>query len=112
MNGRERYNGQIKPCRSLAELSAIISGSVRLEILKTLADEPRGVTEIANTLDLEISNVSHNLRTLRSNGLVDVKRNWRSKVYHLAEGGKGSAKGQFIYLKIQLPTGEKQYLGC
>lgn len=106
MNGRESYNGQVKPCRTLAELSAIISGSVRLEILKTLAEDPRGVTELADELELEISNVSHNLRVLKANGLVNVKRIWRCRIYYLTERVKGSPNGQFINLDISLPTGE------
>ena len=106
MNGRERYNGQVRPCRSLAEISAVISGSVRLEILKSLIMASRGVTQLADDLELEISHVSHNLRVLKANGLVDVKRRKRSKVYYLTERVRGSPNGQFIELDIRLPSGE------
>ncbi|MCH8823068.1 MAG: winged helix-turn-helix transcriptional regulator [Planctomycetes bacterium] len=106
MNGRERYNGQVKPCRSLAELSAVVSGSVRLEILKSLVTASRGVTQLADELELEISHVSHNLSVLKANGLVDVQRIRRSRVYYLTKRVRGSPNGQFINLEISLPTGE------
>ena len=106
MNGRERYNGQVKPCRSLAELSAVISGSVRLEILKSLITASRGVTQLAEELELEISHVSHNLSVLKANGLVDMKRMWRNRIYYLTKRVRGSPNGQFINLEISLPTGE------
>ena len=106
MNGRERYNGQVKPCKSLAELAAVVSGSVRLEILKSLIIASRSVTQLADELDLELSLVSHNLRLLKANGLVDAQRIKRMKIYYLTERVRGSPNGQFIELDIRLPTGE------
>ena len=106
MNGRERYNEQVRPCKSLAELAAVVSGSVRLEILKSLVLASRGVTQLANELDLELSLISHNLSVLKANGLVDAQRIKRMKVYYLTERVHGSPNGRFIELDIHLPTGE------
>ncbi len=70
VNGRERFNGQFRRCRSTAHLTLVVAGGIRLEILKSLVIASRDVTHLANELELDISMVSHNLRVLKDYGLA------------------------------------------
>lgn len=106
MNGRESINGQLKPCKSLADVIAVVSGSARLEILKSLVMASCDVSHLARDLELDISLISHNLSILKNNGLVDCQRLKQRKVYHLTQRVQGSPNGRFIHLSILLPTGE------
>ncbi|QHC21455.1 ArsR/SmtB family transcription factor [Streptomyces sp. GS7] len=55
----------------------------RLQILTTLRQEPRSVTELAAAIGMEQSAVSHQLRLLRILGLVAGERAGRRMVYRL-----------------------------
>lgn len=55
----------------------------RLLILSELRDGPRPVTELAATIGMEQSAVSHQLRILRNLGLVTRIRDGRNSIYSL-----------------------------
>ncbi|MBI0294721.1 helix-turn-helix transcriptional regulator [Streptomyces sp. PRKS01-29] len=65
-----------------AALQALATPS-RLLILTTLRQSPRSVTELAAGIGMEQSAVSHQLRLLRTLGLVTRRRNGRRIVYSL-----------------------------
>ena len=106
MNGRERLDNQIRPCLSMADLTVVVAGGVRLEILKSLLLASKDVTSLANDLELELSMVSHNLRILRDNGLVRVQRRKQKRIYHLTDRVRGSRSGEFMQLSISSEPGE------
>ncbi len=100
MNGRERFNGVIRPCRSTAHLTLVVAGGIRLEILKSLVIASRDVTNLANDLELDISMVSHNLRVLKDHGLVASRTLEQKRFYHLTDRVSGSPNGRFVHLEI------------
>ena len=106
MNGRERLDGQIRPCLSMADLTVVVAGGIRLEILKSLLLASREVTSLADDLELEVSMVSHNLRILRDNGLVKAQRRKQKRIYHLTDRVRGSRNGEFVQLSIRSEQGE------
>lgn len=61
-----------------------LGGSTRLEILQALAREPQSVSVLADTLELDVSSISHNLQRLRDSGLVTATVNRRHHVYQLS----------------------------
>ncbi len=106
MYGRERLDGQIRPCLSMADLTVVVAGGIRLEILKSLLVASRNVTSLADNLELDVSMVSHNLRILRNNGLVKAQRRKQKRIYHLTDRVRGSRNGKFVQLSICSEQGE------
>lgn len=106
MNGRERIEGQLRSYLSMADLTVVVAGGIRLEILKSLLLASRDVTSLADDLELEVSLVSHNLRILRNNGLVKAQRRKQKRIYHLTDRVRGSRNGEFVHLSICSEQGE------
>ncbi len=107
MNGRERIEEQVSACISAKDLMVIIGGGSRLEILRTLLEREYKVTELADALELAVPMVSSNLRVLRENGLVNVRRYKKYKIYSIRrERVQGIANGQFVRLRVRSDTGE------
>ena len=106
MNGRERLNGKVKPCRSTASLTLVVAGGIRLEILKCLVIASRDVTTLANDLELDISMVSHNLRVLKDHGLVASRTVKQKRFYHLTNRVRGTPNGRFVNLQVHCKTEE------
>ncbi len=100
VNGRERFNGQFRRCRSTAHLTLVVAGGIRLEILKSLVIASRDVTHLANELELDISMVSHNLRVLKDYGLVASRTFEQKRFYHLTDRVSGSPNGRFVQLQV------------
>ena len=78
------------PARLDAESSAAVAATLqaltapsRLLILSRLRDVPSTVTEITAAVGMEQSAVSHQLRLLRTMGLVTARRTGRSITYSL-----------------------------
>lgn len=69
----------------LAELFKIFGDSTRIKILFVLLENSLSVNSIADTLDMTQSAVSHQLRILKSNGLVKFQRDGKSLIYSLAD---------------------------
>ncbi|MBB3144648.1 DNA-binding transcriptional ArsR family regulator [Phyllobacterium trifolii] len=69
----------------LAETFRLLGDPTRLRILFFCLDEPRSVGDIATSLDLSQSLVSHHLRLLRGARLVRGNRQAKQIFYELAD---------------------------
>ena len=69
----------------LAELFKIFGDSTRIKILFVLLDNEMPVNAIADVLGMTQSAVSHQLRILKTNGLVKFARDGKSLIYSLAD---------------------------
>ena len=72
-----------KELTELAELFKVFGDSSRIKILYALFETEMGVGDIADTIDMTISAVSHQLRILKQNHLVKSRRNGKSIIYSL-----------------------------
>ena len=70
----------------LAELFKIFGDSTRIKILFVLLESDMAVNDIASVLKMTQSSISHQLRILKTNGLVKYTRNGKSLIYSLADG--------------------------
>ncbi len=69
----------------LADLFKVFGDSTRLRILYSLFKGEKNVTEISEDLAMGQSAVSHQLRVLRANKLVSLRREGKSSIYFLAD---------------------------
>lgn len=67
----------------LADLFKVFGDSTRLRVMVTLSDSELSVMEIAEALNMEQSTISHQLRVLRQNKLVRVRRDGKQMYYSL-----------------------------
>lgn len=67
----------------LADIMFALSSPGRVLILGTLLDGPRSVSEVVETLGMEQSAVSHQLRVLREHSLVRAEKAGRRRLYAL-----------------------------
>ena len=70
----------------LAELFKIFGDSSRIKILFALFKKEMAVKELSAFLSMTQSAVSHQLRILKTNGLVKFRRDGKSLIYSLADG--------------------------
>lgn len=66
-----------------AELFKIFGDSTRIRILYLLFNCEKSVTDIANSLNMNQSAISHQLRILKNNKLVKYRRNGKTINYSL-----------------------------
>ncbi len=69
----------------LAELYKIFGDSTRIKILFALLEKEMPVGDIAEVLSMTQSAISHQLRVLKTNGLVKFRREGKSLIYSLAD---------------------------
>lgn len=69
----------------LAELFKVFGDSTRIRILFCLYDEELSVSEIAEILNMTASAVSHQLKILKMNKLIDSRRDGKQIFYFLAD---------------------------
>ncbi len=67
----------------LADLFKVFGDSTRLRIMYTLFEDEHSVGEIAESLGMEQSTISHQLRVLRTNKLVKIRREGKQIYYSL-----------------------------
>lgn len=67
----------------LADLFKVFGDSTRLRIMYTLSEGEANVQSIAETLGMEQSTVSHQLRILRDNKLARARRDGKQIFYSL-----------------------------
>lgn len=67
----------------LADLFKVFGDSTRLRIMVLISDAELPVNEIAEALNMEQSTISHQLRVLRQNKLVRVRRDGKQMYYSL-----------------------------
>ena len=72
----------------LADLFKVFGDSTRIRIMFTISDNEMSVLSIAEALNMEQSTISHQLRVLRQNKLVRVRREGK-QIY---EGALASLK--------------------
>ncbi len=70
----------------LAELFKVFGDSTRIRILFVLLEAEVCVCDLAETLNMTQSAVSHQLRILKQNKLVKSRREGKSIFYSLADG--------------------------
>lgn len=68
-----------------AELFKIFGDHTRIRILYCLYKKERSVTEIAETLNMNQSAISHQLRILKNFKLISSRRNGKTIYYALAD---------------------------
>jgi len=66
-----------------AEFCRMIANSKRLMIIELLAKKEMSVNKIAQSLDLQQSNISQHLRVLRSQQIVDTRKDGQTVYYRL-----------------------------
>ena len=69
----------------LAELFKIFGDSTRIKILFALLGRELAVSYIADALGMTQSAISHQLRVLKTNGLVRYRREGKSLIYALSD---------------------------
>lgn len=69
----------------LAELFKIFGDSTRIKILFALLGRELAVNDIADVLGMTQSAISHQLRILKTNGLVRYRREGKSLIYALSD---------------------------
>lgn len=74
---------EIEVLFDLADLFKVFGDSTRLRIMFTLSDGEMSVLKIAEALNMEQSTISHQLRVLRQNKLVRVRREGKQIYYSL-----------------------------
>lgn len=67
----------------LADLFKVFGDSTRLRIMYIISDTEMSVLSIAESLNMEQSTISHQLRVLRQNKLVKVRREGKQIYYTL-----------------------------
>ena len=69
----------------LAELFKVFGDSTRIRILYALYDEERSVSDIAESLSMTQSAVSHQLKILKVSKLITSRRDGKAVYYRLAD---------------------------
>lgn len=70
----------------LAELFKVFGDSTRIRILHELFAEPElSVSQIAEKVEMTVSAVSHQLKTLRTSNLIRSRRDGKTIYYSLAD---------------------------
>ncbi len=69
----------------LAELFKVFGDSTRIKILFALFEQEMCVCDIADTLNMTQSAISHQLRILKQSKLVGNRREGKSVIYFLAD---------------------------
>ncbi len=82
---------------SVAETLQALATPSRLLILSELRQDACSVTELADAVGMEQSAVSHQLRLLRSLGLVTGNRTGRSVVYSLYDNHVAQLLDEAVY---------------
>ena len=69
----------------LAELYKVFGDSTRIKILYVLFESEMCVCDIAQTLGMSMSAISHQLRVLKNSRLVSFRREGKTIIYSLAD---------------------------
>ena len=89
MSGSSKTDRGNEPAEALRlRRFKILADQWRLAVLKVLMNGPTPFTALRTSLDIEQSLLSHHLRILRDEGLVECDRDGKCMVYRLAAGVK------------------------
>jgi DNA-binding transcriptional ArsR family regulator len=101
--GHQRDGAAPKPrldagtAKAVASTLQALAAPSRLLILATLEDGPRTVGAITDSVGMEQSAVSHQLRHLRDLGLVRSERQGRNVIYSLFDSHVAELIDQAVY---------------
>lgn len=70
-------------CQQIAETLSLMGEPNRLRILLLCYDQPHAVSEIAASLNLSLSLISHHLRLLRSMRILKTVKQGKQVIYSL-----------------------------
>lgn len=73
-----------------------LADTTRLAVMESLMDGPLHVGELADSLGVEQSLLSHHLRVLREMGLLVAERDGKAVLYALAPGVEGAGKSRHL----------------
>ena len=90
---------------SVADTLSALTAPSRLLILGRLREGPASVTELTEAIGLEQSAVSHQLRVLRSLGLVNRQRTGRNATYSLYDHHVASLLDEAVFHAEHLRMG-------
>ena len=90
---------------SVSETLSALTAPSRLLILGRLREGPASVTELVESVGMEQSAVSHQLRLLRTLGLVARHRSGRSATYSLYDHHVASLLDEAVYHAEHLRLG-------
>ena len=60
-----------------------LANPLKIEIILSLRQKPKNVTQIADSLKVEQSKVSHALKSLKGCNIVDVEQKGKERIYSL-----------------------------
>ena len=69
----------------LADLFKVFGDSTRIRILFLLLEKEMNVSDISDSLSMNQSAVSHQLKTLKQSDLIKVRRDGKAMYYSLAD---------------------------
>ncbi|MDO5027205.1 MAG: metalloregulator ArsR/SmtB family transcription factor [Tissierellia bacterium] len=69
----------------LADFFSVFGDSTRMRIISLLRHRQMNVSQIAEALDVSISAISHQLKTLKSHDLVRLKKDGKYSIYYLSD---------------------------
>ena len=69
----------------LADFFSVFGDSTRMRIISLLRQKEMNVSQIAEVLDISVSAISHQLKTLKSHDLVRLKRDGKYSIYYLSD---------------------------
>ncbi len=78
------FNSQSHTTQFCVRRLKVLADTTRLDILRTLMQEPKHVGEIEMLLDIEQSLLSHHLQVLRREGFVTSTRDGKAVLYYLS----------------------------
>jgi DNA-binding transcriptional ArsR family regulator len=90
---------------SVADTLSALTAPSRLLILGRIREGPASVTELTEAIGLEQSAISHQLRVLRSLGLVTRQRSGRSAMYSLYDHHVASLLDEAVFHAEHLRMG-------
>ena len=71
--------------KNAAEIFKVLGDQSRIRILLSISEGEKCVHEVAEETDQSFSNISHHLKTLRDNRLVDYRKDGRHKYYRIMD---------------------------
>jgi len=101
----------LRAAKLVAQTLQALTTPSRLLILSRLRQGPATVSELADAISMEQSAVSHQLRLLRTLGLVEGERQGRSVLYSLYDDHVAELLDQAIYHVEHLRLGAKDARG-
>ncbi len=85
VNNVQFYMPKESKLRSLADFFSMFSDPTRLKIISALSMSEMCVSDISNILNINQTTVSHQLKTLKSLGLVKYRRDGKIIYYSLID---------------------------